>query len=797
MRGFLMVLILIGATGLGCTRGPSENSQVSFKLMGRAKAGALTSEGPNLVILNISWPEGNRIIYECESRKDRNTCPADGVIVLDVPKGSQRLIQALLVYESDSGEMFFHHDEKVKTLAAANESVELVPTLKGSSTIGVDVSGRYLDNSFPGGGPSGVLETSFIPPDGSRSPMIVKRRPMLAGWFNLFLLDNVKLNFTVNGIPLFTNVKMDSPEFAAGKQRAWFNIPNHYRTSFNENGEAVYEPESSSRFVAGFFGPGSADANLTSCYESSATENPVQNVYTDGRGETDLNWLTGTATGETSEYQNIGGGQENLCSENTEFNDIIRFHWDQLNQGKDSLSGFRGPFRYVDKYTDGFHFVETVPEVSAEGTTQFLNLSWKYLPGVINNGSMSIKGATVFTSNSANIDWRSMYGDEGIICSKIHRAFGFTPAVTTEATSEEATAKLPFDSRRTGIVVCPYMVVEGVRKYIDAGLQVHYNWSYIPIPGTISGPGLSEPPSSDQTESEEQPENSPSSSSLKITIPSIIEESVCTPATISVLDSTNKEFTTASALPISFYPNNIGFFYADSNCKTKASSITIPENTISSLSLYFESAPPTNVMRSTQVAGQGGVAAVSAGGLHTCAMLLDHTVKCWGSNSLGQLGNTKTSVYFSTPIEVEGLTGLASITTGNYHTVAIKYDGTLWAWGTRQNIPTQIGKDTDWSQVSAGRDHTVGIKADGTLWAWGDNSYGQLGLGDGTSTQIKIPTQIGTDNTWSQVSAGDDHTVEIKTDGTLWVWGSTGDQNDTMEGCVCAFTPRQIGTDRT
>jgi alpha-tubulin suppressor-like RCC1 family protein len=72
-------------------------------------------------------------------------------------------------------------------------------------------------------------------------------------------------------------------------------------------------------------------------------------------------------------------------------------------------------------------------------------------------------------------------------------------------------------------------------------------------------------------------------------------------------------------------------------------------------------------------------------------------------------------------------------------------------------------------QVAAGGSHTVAIKSDGTLWAWGANGNGQLGLGD--ITHRYSPVQVGSDATWTDVSAGDYHTLAIKSDGTLWAWG--------------------------
>jgi hypothetical protein len=173
-------------------------------------------------------------------------------------------------------------------------------------------------------------------------------------------------------------------------------------------------------------------------------------------------------------------------------------------------------------------------------------------------------------------------------------------------------------------------------------------------------------------------------------------------------------------------------------------------------------------------------ASVAAGSYHTMAIKTDGTLWAWGANWAGQLGNG-TLVDTDTPVQIGYGNDWASVAAGYYHTVAIKTDGSLWAWGSNEegqlgdgtneskDGPTQIGPDTDWASVAAGYYHTVAVKTNGTLWAWGYNEEGQLG--DGTNESKNTPTRIGADTDWVSVAAGEGHTVAVKTNGTLWAWG--------------------------
>ncbi|HCM34072.1 T9SS type A sorting domain-containing protein [Chryseobacterium sp.] len=172
---------------------------------------------------------------------------------------------------------------------------------------------------------------------------------------------------------------------------------------------------------------------------------------------------------------------------------------------------------------------------------------------------------------------------------------------------------------------------------------------------------------------------------------------------------------------------------------------------------------------------------VSVGNYHSIGIKTDGTLWTWGKNGAGQLGDG-TTITRTTPTQLGTGKNWVKIAAGYAHTVAIKADGTLWSWGYNasaqvgdgttisKNIPTQIGTATDWANIAAGDHYTVALKSNGTLWAWGLNIDGQLG--DGTKINKTIPIQIGTANDWKTIAAVVNHTIATKTDGTLWTWGS-------------------------
>jgi alpha-tubulin suppressor-like RCC1 family protein len=171
---------------------------------------------------------------------------------------------------------------------------------------------------------------------------------------------------------------------------------------------------------------------------------------------------------------------------------------------------------------------------------------------------------------------------------------------------------------------------------------------------------------------------------------------------------------------------------------------------------------------------------------HTAMIKTDGTLWSWGRGGSGQLGDlTRTSK--SSPVQETGLSTLwTTVSCGRYHSAAVRSNGTLWAWGfgsignlgnnangaaaARSSPVQEVLASTLWKMVSCGSYFTAAVRTNGTLWAWGSNTNGQLGKNDVTHRSSPVQEVLAA-TTWKTVSAGAYHAAATRSDGTLWTFG--------------------------
>ena len=195
------------------------------------------------------------------------------------------------------------------------------------------------------------------------------------------------------------------------------------------------------------------------------------------------------------------------------------------------------------------------------------------------------------------------------------------------------------------------------------------------------------------------------------------------------------------------------------------------------------------------------------GMVNTFAIKNDGTLWGCGNNQLGSLGVNSTTQQFNTFQQITTATNWVKVAPSYFFTIALKSDGTIWAWGqndtyqlgnspatAQQLFPIQVGTATDWVDIATGTNRTAfAIKADGTIWGWGSNPSSIIVLGSSTSS-VSTPTQVGTDTDWVKMSVGGQHILAQKQDGTLWSWGG-GNALGLGGTPSVTNTPHQITTD--
>jgi alpha-tubulin suppressor-like RCC1 family protein len=182
----------------------------------------------------------------------------------------------------------------------------------------------------------------------------------------------------------------------------------------------------------------------------------------------------------------------------------------------------------------------------------------------------------------------------------------------------------------------------------------------------------------------------------------------------------------------------------------------------------------------------------------------DGTVWAWGNNWQGQLGDNGTTPWRLTPFQVPGLSGVVAIAAGAHHSLALRSDGSVWAWGlnrdgqlgdgttTNRLSPLQvIAPSSGITAVTSGYSHCLALRSDGTVLSWGNNGAGQLG--DGTRTSHLSPGAVSGLASVTALVAGHEHSMALRQDGTVWAWGRN-DAGQLGDGTFTwRFLPNRVG----
>ena len=184
----------------------------------------------------------------------------------------------------------------------------------------------------------------------------------------------------------------------------------------------------------------------------------------------------------------------------------------------------------------------------------------------------------------------------------------------------------------------------------------------------------------------------------------------------------------------------------------------------------------------TGISDLSNVNSLALGRAHSCALLFDGTVKCWGNNDYGQFGDAQLTSNFQ-PVAVNGVANVKQLVSGHAHLCALHNDGNVTCWGSNLLgesgtvvdasapivAPTQVELSGKATAIASGYQHTCALLADKTVKCWGNNAFGQLG--DGQLNDSGAPVAVMGLSGVSSISTGHSHTCASLENGTVKCWG--------------------------
>jgi alpha-tubulin suppressor-like RCC1 family protein len=197
-----------------------------------------------------------------------------------------------------------------------------------------------------------------------------------------------------------------------------------------------------------------------------------------------------------------------------------------------------------------------------------------------------------------------------------------------------------------------------------------------------------------------------------------------------------------------------------------------------------------------------GVVQISANYDHSCAVLNTGVVKCWGYNGTQQLGQSHSMQASGVPVSPSGITDAVSVTTGRYHSCAVRRNGKGVCWGYQYQgrlgngsasndyaLNSEVAMSSNLASIAASDRHSCAVTTDGALYCWGYNYDGAVGVNQ-QYVEFSTPQQIFPSGV-AAVATGDRYTCAAKTDGTVWCWGHNFDNAAGVSTYGTLLTPRQ------
>ena len=642
-------------------------------------------------VVNASGPGVQDLSFVVPSNSDK-TLPTSIRIPRTIPFGRDRLFQILFVFDENGLELWY--GDANLDIGSPNTAVDLMISPAHSRTLQLtQLKGRFFIPATQKPA-NGIANISFTPPQGSdglpRRVMNLFRIPLVDGWGELFLFDSINLSARLEtGEWLFENVNSSSSYALPQESVAEIVIPPAaFRGSSPENSSTFGDGESQEKTRYGYFG---STAGAQSICLGGSTALPLTTDLL-GQGPRSLFSSQAPMTSpmvwapfsspSVDQVVALGGFRENGCSlpPNGAFRQGLQFDSRSfILQGPKSAFRFQSIFQILNGTEFNAIYSDFPRPLHMELHQSQLKMDWRLLYPEL---SQFISGYDAFVINS------------GTFYQQVRDQFSGP----------------------------------GANPCQDLRLRQAAN------PSDFLRPPVSIPSSSSSW-------SIPLSQSELTSFGGMV---VLCPKSLTQPSSYLAGFEVAS--------NNLG-----SGVGGGMSPVGLPDFVM-----------------------------VSAGGEHTCGIKSDQKLYCWGKNLAGNLGigDSSPTRVETAPIAVDSMTNYAQVSASSSHTCAITTGQQIKCWGsnssgqlgdgttTSRNSPVLIDSSTTYTQISTGFNHTCGITTSRFLKCWGGNSNSQLG--DGTTMQRDLPFLVDDSGSYTQVSAGTNYTCGITTasTGNLKCWGT-------------------------